>query len=243
MKRMNARRTRVSRDPNNLPRWRHARLKCFAVIAFVFAVAAVSAQTPLKLDGLPGQLTWHNSPKASDVKDGKVLSISSGPKTDWFVDPFDGTVAKSAPVLLFTPGDSYVLNTKVQVQFTSKWDAGALMLWADDHHWAKLSFELSPDKQPTMVTVVTRGFSDDCNSAPVSGDSVYLQIGRSGSTYVFYYATDGESWRILRTFRLDTQTAVSVGFEAQSPDGAGATAIFSDVHYSPKKISNIYTGK
>jgi hypothetical protein len=32
-----------------------------------------------------------------------VLTISAEAKTDWFVDPFDGTVAKNAPILLFTP--------------------------------------------------------------------------------------------------------------------------------------------
>jgi len=106
-----------------------------------------------------------------------------------------------------------------------------------------LSFELSPEKQTTMVTVVTQGFSDDCNSVPITGDTVYLQIARTGSTYVFYYATDGENWRIVRTFRLEATAPVSVGFEAQSPAGTGATAIFSDVHHTPKKISNIYTGK
>src|SRR5262249_1106138 len=142
-------------------------------------------------------------PTSSRVEGGKVLSVSGGPRTDWFVDPFDGTLANSAPILLFAPGNVYVLNTKVQVHFTSKWDAGALMLWADDHHWAKLSFELSPEKQPTMITVVTNGSSDDCNSVPVTGDTVYLQIARVESTYVFYYSIDGSSWRILRTFRLE----------------------------------------
>jgi regulation of enolase protein 1 (concanavalin A-like superfamily) len=243
MKSMFARSARPTKEPNQVRHCCQARLKGFAVIAFFLGAAAVSAQTHLELEGLPESLTWRNSPKASHIEGGKVLSISSGSKTDWFVDPFDETVAKTAPILSFTPGNTYVLSTKVQVQFSSKWDAGALMLWADQHHWAKLSFELSPEKQPTMVTVVTRGVSDDCNSVSVSGDSVYLQIARTGSTYVFYYATDGEHWRILRTFRLDTQGPVSVGFEAQSPDGSGTTAIFSDVHYSPKKISNVYTGK
>jgi hypothetical protein len=33
-----------------------------------------------------------------------------------------------------------------------------------------------------------------------------------------------------------------VGFESQSPAGAGTEVVFSDIHYSPKKIANIYTG-
>lgn len=243
MKSILGRSINIPARPSDVPHRTHVRLNCSAILTLFLAIAPISAQTQLRIEGLPGQLTWHNSAKASHIERGKALSISSGSKTDWFVDPFDGTVAKSAPILSFTPGDTYVLSTKVQIQFTSKWDAGAVMLWADDHHWAKLSFELSPEKQPTMVTVVTRGFSDDCNSVPVTGDTIYLQVARTGPTYVFYYATDGNNWRILRTFRLEGQGQVSVGFEAQSPDGTGTTAIFSDIHYSPKKISNVYKGK
>jgi regulation of enolase protein 1 (concanavalin A-like superfamily) len=217
--------------------------KGLAAITFLFLVATVHAQTSLRLEGIPGALTWHNAAKASHIHGAKILTISSGPKTDWFVDPFDGTVARNAPILSFAPGPTYVFHTKVQVQFASKWDAGALMVWADDHHWAKLSYELSPDKQPTLVTVVTRGPSDDSNSVSVGGDTVYLQIARTGSTYVFYYGTDGETWHILRTFSLETKSSASLGFESQSPDGTGSTAVFSEMSYSPRKISNIYTGK
>jgi hypothetical protein len=169
-----------------------------------------------------------------------VLTISSSPKTDWFVDPFDGTVAKSAPILLFTPDPDYVLSARVTVKFATKWDAGALMLWGDDHHWAKLSFELSPDGKPTLVTVVTRGLSDDCNSVQLSANSVYLRIAKSGTTYVFYFSTNGQSWQILRTFSLDTELPVRVGFESQSPAGPGAVAKFSTITYDPHRIDNIY---
>jgi regulation of enolase protein 1 (concanavalin A-like superfamily) len=137
----------------------------------------------------------------------------------------------------------YVFHSKVQVRFASKWDAGALMLWADDHHWAKLAFELSPSKQPTIVTVVTRGLSDDCNSVAVIGDTVYLQIARIGSTYVFYYSMDGAAWQIVRTLSLETQGTVAVGFESQSPVGTGSMAGFSQMVYSPRKISNVYKGE
>jgi regulation of enolase protein 1 (concanavalin A-like superfamily) len=200
------------------------------------------AQT-LSLDGIPGPLRWHNVPMASHIDGGKRLSISSGPKTDWFVDPFDGRLANSAPMLSFTPGNTYVFHSKVQVRFASKWDAGALMLWADDHHWAKLAFELSPSQQPTIVTVVTRGLSDDCNSVVVIGDTVYLQIARIGSTYVFYHSMDGAAWQIVRTFSLETEGTVAVGFESQSPAGTGSMADFSQMVYSPRKISNVYKGE
>jgi regulation of enolase protein 1 (concanavalin A-like superfamily) len=204
------------------------------------ASALCFAETTPSIPGLPGTLTWQNNPRAWNTDSKNVLTISSNPKTDWFVDPFDGTVAKTAPILLFTPGSDYVLSARVTVQFTTKWDAGALMLWGDDHHWAKLSFEFSPDQKPTLVTVVTRGLSDDCNSVSLTGDSVYLRIAKSGNTYVFYFATDGKNWQILRTFSLDTDLPMRAGFESQSPAGSGAVAKFSAITYDPHRIGNIY---
>jgi regulation of enolase protein 1 (concanavalin A-like superfamily) len=204
------------------------------------ASALASGQTTLSIPGIPGTLNWQNTARTWNIDSKNVLTISSNPKTDWFVDPFDGTVAKSAPILLFTPDPDYVLSARVTVKFATKWDAGALMVWGDDHHWAKLSFELSPDGKPTLVTVVTRGLSDDCNSVQLSADSVYLRIAKSGTTYVFYFSTNGQSWQILRTFSLDTELPVRVGFESQSPAGPGAVAKFSAITYDPHRISNIY---
>ena len=206
----------------------------------VTASAPAWGQTTVNIPGVPGSLNWQNAPVAWNLDAKNELSISSGPKSDWFVDPFDGTVANSAPILFFAPGADYVLSARVTVKFVTKWDAGALMLMADDNHWAKLSFEYSPDRKPTLVTVVTRGLSDDCNSVSLAEDSVYLRIAKSGATYVFYFSTDGKKWQILRTFSLDTDFPVRVGFESQSPAGSGALAKFSAITYDPHRIGNIY---
>jgi regulation of enolase protein 1 (concanavalin A-like superfamily) len=224
---------------------RNVKDKAIPTMAFCLlaGTAGADAQSIPELTGIPGALKWNNSPSAFAVERGSILEITAGPKTDWFVDPFDGKVSKNAPILTFNPANDYVLSTKVQVHFATKWDAGALMVWADDHHWAKLSFELSPEKQPTIVTVVTRGLSDDCNSVPIAGDTVYLQIARRKSTYVFYYGLDGTTWKILRTFDLRAQGTMTVGFESQSPAGEGAKSVFSEFRYSTKTISNVYTGK
>jgi uncharacterized protein len=192
---------------------------------------------------VPGSLTWQNVPLAWHIEHGSELTIRSAKETDWFVDPFDGTVHNTAPMLLFVPADDYVLSAKVRVSFKSKWDAGALMVWADDRSWAKLSFELSPAKQGTMVTVVTRGLSDDCNSIPISGDTVYLQIAKSGPAYVFYSSTDGKTWQVMRVFSLGDGSRAKVGFESQSPAGDGTEVVFSEIHYSTKKITDIYDYK
>ena len=208
----------------------------------VLALLGTSFSQQLAIEGLPRNLKWQNTPNSWRVEHGNRLTIRSGKETDWFVDPFDGTTHNTAPMLLFVPGRDYVLNAKVEVAFNSKWDAGALMVWADEHHWGKLSFELSPAKQPTLVTVVTRGLSDDCNSVAIQGNTVHLQIAKSGSAYVFYFSSDGKSWQVLRVFSLGEDLSPKVGFESQSPDGNGTEVNFSEIHYSPTKIANIYTG-
>jgi hypothetical protein len=131
----------------------------FSVILLFFTSVFALPQTIPSIPGLPGTLTWQNSPHSWQLESKNVLTISAEAKTDWFVDPFDDTVAKNAPILLFTPDADYVLSTRVALKFVTKGDASALMLWGDDHHWAKLSFEFSPGKKPTLVTVVTRGLS------------------------------------------------------------------------------------
>jgi regulation of enolase protein 1 (concanavalin A-like superfamily) len=211
----------------------------FGILVFLISTVARSQTIPT-IPGLPGTLAWQNTPRSWHMDNTNLLTISAAEKSDWFVDPFDGTVANNAPILLFSPGSDYVLSARVTLKFVTKWDAGALMLWGDDHHWAKLSFELSPGNKPTLVTVVTRGLSDDCNSSEVRGDSVYLRIAKSGATYVFYDSLDGHDWQILRTFSLDTELPMRAGFEAQSPAGSGAIVKFSAIAYDPHRIGNIY---
>jgi regulation of enolase protein 1 (concanavalin A-like superfamily) len=239
-------------------------------LAVAMPVRGAHAQSKLSLPSLPGEGRWLNPPQSFTIADSplelgkrKVLIIASGKQTDWFVDPFNGTVSRSAPILLFSPtpdpasspDSDYVLSARVTVKFAAKWDAGALMLWGDDHHWAKLSFELSPDRKPTLVTVVTRGVSDDCNSSSLPGDSVYLRIARSSNqsgsqkssqsssqnsspksspkssppsqTYVFYYSTDGSNWHILRTFNLgpDLPTDVPIAIGFESQSPAGSGSV------------------
>lgn len=159
------------------------------------SVAAQSvASSTIKIDGIPGPLIWHNQSVAVQVDNASTLTISSGPKTDWYVDPFNADLAARGPILTFDPGENFVLSAKVKVDFRSNWDAGALMLYADDRHWAKFAYELSAGKKPTLVSVVTRGVSDDCSSVALSGDSVYLQIARLHEAFIFYSSTDGVSW-------------------------------------------------
>jgi regulation of enolase protein 1 (concanavalin A-like superfamily) len=95
-------------------------------------------------------------------------------------------------------------------------------------------------KNIPLFVVWCRGLSDDCVSKELKSDSVYLRIAKSDRTYVLYFSVDGDEWQIVRTFSLDTEIPVRVGFEAQSPAGSGAVAQFSAISYEPHRIGNIH---
>ena len=114
---------------------RNAAISAIAGPLFCMASAVALAQAAPSIRGIPGTLNWQNTPRTWKLDGKNVLTISSNAKTDWFVDPFDGAVAKTVPILLFTPGSDYILSARVTVKFATKWDAGALMLWGDDHHY------------------------------------------------------------------------------------------------------------
>jgi uncharacterized protein len=210
----------------------------------LLAAALLNAGEPSKvtLNQIPQPLQWKNAPVSSRAEN-NVLTITAGKSTDWFIAPTDRQATANAPVLLFQPAEEFVLSAKVRVEFGKQWDAGTLMVYAGDESWAKLAFEMSVYGEPTIVSVVTRGVSDDCNSTPIAGNAVYLQIAKVGRTLSFYYSTGGKSWRLVRTFTLGETKSLQAGFSVQSPIGEGASAAFSEIQYSPKAIKDIFKGE
>lgn len=211
--------------------------------AFLISLAVVApAADRISIPGIPADLGWKNVPVRSAIE-GNKLSIQAGKSTDWYISPLDRKQSATAPILLFEPARDFVLIAKVTVDFRTQWDAGALFVYSDEKAWAKFAFENSIENKPTIVTVVTRAVSDDCNSWSISGNSVWLKIARIGETFGLYASEDGRKWQMVRVFTFGTVRRLQVGFEAQSPVGTGATAVFSDISYNEKRISNIFSGQ
>jgi regulation of enolase protein 1 (concanavalin A-like superfamily) len=215
-----------------------------AILFGVMALATVEgAGAPsVSVPGIPGPFEWKNTP-VSWKSGASGLTIVSGKKTDWYISPIDGQMSASAPLLLFKPDDDFILSTKVSVDFRSQWDAGFLMVYVDDKTWAKFALEMSAYKEPTIVTVVTREVSDDCNSTPIAGSSIYLQIAKSGPALIFYASPDGRSWKLVRAFTLGSPRGLRVGFASQAPTGESGTAEFSEIKYRAAKVKDIFAGE
>lgn len=177
-----------------------------------------------------------------------TLAATAPARTDIFIDPAarragEGVVL-NAPALLGTPPEGdYRLAAHVTVDFAATADAGVLLLWADEHNWAKLCFEYSPDGRPMLVTVVCRGVADDANSFTVDGDRAWLRVCRVGQAYAFHGSIDGERWELLRVFRLEVPPAeVRLGFEVQSPHGEGCAVRFDGIRFSTETLHELRDG-
>lgn len=64
----------------------------------------------------------------------------------------------------------FVATALVQPDFSSQWNAVALMVHIDDKNWIKFAFENSDATGPSIVSVVTKEVSDDANGMVISQD-------------------------------------------------------------------------
>lgn len=197
--------------------------------------------------GLPGTPYWIKAPVSHEGDPTGELTITAGPRCDWFRDPSSGGVEDGAPALLGPVTGDFSLSAVVRVRFAGTFDAGALAVRIDATRWAKLCFELSPQGQPMVVSVVTRERSDDANSFAVTDDRVWLRVARTGRSFAFHASTDGQWWHFVRHFTLGVEGAptpgtVAVGVVVQSPMGDGCTATFSELTFSALGLTDLRDG-
>ena len=197
----------------------------------------------MTIPALPVPLRWLGRPEAWESGE-RSLCISAGPRCDLFVDP-GGSISTGLelpPMLVWEPAGDFALSAKVGVEFASTYDAGVLVLYRDESCWAKLCFERSPAGQPTVVSVVNRRVSDDCNHFTVAGNEVWFRIVRGGDCFAFHASTDGALWQLVRYFAFDDPAGVSVGFEAQSPTGEGCRVEFGEIRYEVGPVADLRAG-
>jgi regulation of enolase protein 1 (concanavalin A-like superfamily) len=159
------------------------------------------------------------------------------------MDPNGNFKADNAPTALFTPPDDhFLLSARVHVDFAAMYDAGTLQVRQGSEWGAKLCFEYSPQGEAMIVSVVTRGLSDDCNSVVINGREVYLRLACTPKLVIFHYSLDGHIWHFVRYLTLHAEGAagawkpgkmggLQAGFGTQSPAGEGCRVVFSEISY------------
>ncbi|MDR2938271.1 MAG: DUF1349 domain-containing protein [Prevotellaceae bacterium] len=210
------------------------------VLFAIFSTVIFSAQAQKKVATIPYPLEVVNQPLSYIVTDSSV-EISAKGKTNLFNNPNGKSDVQSAPMLLFAPAGDFTLSAKVTGALKSVYDVAALVVYQNKDTWAKLCYENSVDKIPTIVSVVTRRYSDDCNSVS-AGESAYLAMVKKGNEYSLFYAPNKASgWKMIRNFYLEKKDTVKVGFAAHGSRGDGFTAHFSDIKFADKAVEDMRT--
>lgn len=186
---------------------------------------------------------WLN--KSEVIEKENLLQIVAPEKTDFFINPESGDIKNNAPFLYADIQGDFILRAKVKVDFVSKYDGAALFIMdsENDKAWAKLCYEHTDFNTNAVVSVVTNGVSDDANGVNLTGNSVWLQIGRKGDAFSMLYSTDGETYYMVRVFNLKVSETLKVGLVSQSPTGEGLVSDFSHIEFEKVTMKNIRAGK
>jgi regulation of enolase protein 1 (concanavalin A-like superfamily) len=205
---------------------------------------ATAAAQACVVPGLPRPLRWLVRAPSFEVTGAGALRLEAGPRSDWFIDPGRDAAVRNAPALVMPAKSPWQLSAVVSADHRATFDAGVLFVHVDVETWAKLCLELSPQGKVMVVSVVTRGTSDDCNSMPVEGHSLHLRVSALARAFAFHWSPDGRAWHLLRYFSLgdSAPSAAGVGFMAQSPTGEGCTAEFTDVTFRPQLLAELRAG-
>ncbi len=196
----------------------------------------------ITIPNIPHSLRWLNQPQSWNLSTEAQLTITSPAKSDWFIDPQGAVKVSNAPALLFPAANPCILSAQVVVDHVATYDAGVLMVYESPSMWAKFCLELSPQGLPTIVSVVTKGVSDDCNAFAVNGP-VYMRLSRLEQAYAFHVSQDGNRWDLIRYFKLEDNRNAQIGFEAQSPIGNGCTASFRDIRFEARLLTELRSGE
>jgi len=219
-----------------------ARIKSIISLLVAVLFATITNAQTISIPVIPYPLHWDIQPLHFTAK-GNTITIVAGKKTDMFRDPNVTYNTDNAPKILFKPADNFVLTASIEHSFTNKWDGGAIVLKSDSLNWIKFCFEKDYTGARRVVSVVTKGISDDCNSVEINSNKVFYKLAKADNVITLYYSTDGNKWFLIRHLQFDAKPEFEVGFLAQSPTGTSCTVTFSNILYVERKISDPYTGE
>lgn len=172
------------------------------------------------------------------------VELLSPKESDFFNSP-DGTSCKSNAPLLLAEVDNtqpFTFIAKVFPSFVSIYDAGALFIYVDEVNWQKFAYEMDEGKNTRIVSVRTKGTSDDNNHSIIIQEGVYLKISSDTKQIGLYYSLDKEIWNLARLSQNDFPPRIYVGLSSQSPTGEGSRTVFKDITLTDIPIKDFRMG-
>lgn len=198
----------------------------------------------LKIPGVEKNVSWINQAHvASYHTTENGIQIVAGEKTDKYIAPDYSYTFDNAPRFVFDADKNFVFSVAIQHQFVNKWDGGAIILEADKDNWIKFCFEKDYTGAKRVVSVVTKGISDDANSIELPQNIAYYKMAKKEDTVYLYASKSGKEWYLVRAINFKYNKTLKLGLLAQSPEGKSNTVNFSDVKYSAITIKDFWTGE
>lgn len=191
---------------------------------------------------------WINESTIS--KTGDRWEIMATKESDFFNN--SGTVGEegvtpeslsNAPFYYTEVTGDFVMKAKVTLDFKDIYDSASIMVMQDGNNWAKACFELTDFHTHAVVSVVTKGDSDDANGCNIDTPSVWLQVCRVGNSFAFHYSLDGNRYDMMRFFSLPAEQTIKAGLLAQAPTGDGGIRVYEKLSIENKTVKNIRAGK
>lgn len=221
----------------------HRQLACIFVLVFILLpYLSFATDKPLKIPGIEKNISWVNKPKEFNTKD-TGIQIIAGEKTDKYIAPDYSYTFDSAPRALFDSDRNFIFSTAIQHSFENKWDGGAIILEADKDNWIKFCFEKDYTGAKRVVSVVTKGISDDANSIEFSQNIAYYKMAKKEDTVYLYVSSTGKDWYLVRAINFKFDKVLKLGLLAQSPEGKANSVSFTNVKYSASTIKDFWVGE
>lgn len=175
-----------------------------------------------------GEFDWLNTPDKMGVE-GQTLVVEVAKGTDFFNNPEDSSITASAPLLYKEVTGDFIAKALVEPDFSSQWNAVSLMVYIDSLNWIKFAFENSDATGPSVVSVATKGVSDDANGVVLNDtQSLWLVVTRKGNIFSMHWSLDDENYKMARLTAMKPANEIKIGVEFQSPVGEAAT---HKIHY------------
>lgn len=188
---------------------------------------------------------WINEPLLVKKEINKII-ITAAKNTDFFVDPATKHEINNAPLYVLNAEKEFTFFCKVKPHFNDVYDAGALMYYVGNTNWVKLAFEKTDLGYPAIVSVVTKGYSDDCNGEKIDLDTVWLKMSKKEKLLGLYFSVDGLEWKMHRLFKFDNGVGNResyFGLETQSPFGQGCSVEFSNLELNNRSVTDFRKGR
>ena len=162
----------------------------------------------------------NNAASLVSVSDG-VIMFDAPAQTDYFNSP-TGQIKDNAPLLLTEVDNTkpFTFQGYLTPGFTEngRFNAAALYIYSNPEFWQKFAFEQDMRGLHRVVTVRTKGTSDDNTHEPIrESPSAWYRISSNRGVLSFSFSVDGQTWQLVRMYRNDYPDKIYLGISSQAP--------------------------